>query len=35
MYLNKIEGTVEIEGKTAGRLLAPYVTQTYRKAGAY
>lgn len=32
---SKIEGTVEIEGKTAGRLLAPYVTQTYRKAGAY
>ena len=30
-----IEGKVELDGKPAGRLLAPYVTQTYRKAGAY
>lgn len=28
-----IEGKVELEGKTTGRLLAPFVTQTYRKAG--
>ena len=29
-----IQGTVELEGKTTGRLLAPFITQTYRKAGA-
>lgn len=31
----KLDGKVELEGKTVGRLTAPYVTQTYRKAGAY
>ena len=31
----KLDGKVEMEGKTVGRLTTPYVTQTYRKAGAY
>lgn len=30
----KLDGKVEMEGKTVGRLVAPFVTQTYRKAGA-
>ena len=32
---SKFDGSVVIDGKSAGRILAPYISNTYRTAGAY